>query len=122
MPAISKPMANRGEATNQLRRELGDYIRDRRLDQGMTQKQLADAVGMQYYTAISAIEVGRNSVPPERYAAFAKALGISHKGFMRQVLRLTNPWACATLFDGDPERACAELSARFTERVAPISS
>lgn len=116
MPAMTKPMLRRGAAAMELRGELGEYIRGLREARGMTQSDLAAAVGIEYYTAISAIELGRNSLPPERYHDFAKALGVSPKTFMRNVLRLTNPWAHAMLYAEDPGEAVAALNQRLSPR------
>ena len=116
MPAIVKPLAGRGTSTSDLKHELGQYVRDCREARGMTQADLARAVGMTYYTAISAIEIGRNSVPPERYMAFAEALGVNPKTFVRNVLRLTNPWAFVLLFSNDPKKETERLNATLTSR------
>lgn len=116
MPAHTKPLAGRGETTTDLKLELGRYIRDLRTRRGMTQADLAKALGMTFYTAISAIEVGRNTVPPERYLDFAKALGVNPKTFMKTVLRLTNPWAFAILFTDQPEAETAVINAVIAGR------
>lgn len=117
MPAMTKPLLRRGDAANELRRDLGDYVRGLREAQGMTQADLAKAVGIEYYTAISAIEVGRNSLPPERTLAFAEALGVQPKVFGREVLRLTNPWLYALLYSADPKGETKSLNARFDTRL-----
>lgn len=119
MPALVKPLAGRGPSVSDLKNELGAYIRHLRERRGMTQADLAKAVGMTYYTAISAIEVGRNTVPPERYLAFAEALGVSPKSFVRNVLRLTNPWAFALLYSDDPHAEVARLNDSLSSRVGP---
>ena len=113
MPAITKPTSGRGTVGAVLKVELGAYVRDLREKRGMTQADLAKAVGMTYYTAISAIEVGRNVVPPERYHAFAEALGVNPRTFGRTVLRLTNPWLFAMLYAEDPKAEIEALNARF---------
>jgi transcriptional regulator with XRE-family HTH domain len=116
MPAFTKPLAGRGESTMDLKLELGRYVRELRTKRGMTQADLAKALGMQFYTAISAIELGRNTVPPERYLDFARALGVNPKTFMRHVLRLTNPWAFAILFTDQPDAATAVVNAQIDGR------
>lgn len=117
MPAMNKPMAGRGGDTpGQLKRALGAYIRDLRTKRAMTQADLARAVRMTYYTAISAIEVGRNTVPPERYFDFAEALGVNPRTFMVEVLALKDPWAHAMLFDKTPEAAIARINEGMAER------
>lgn len=42
---------------------IGSLIRKRREELGYTQKGLADAIGLEYYTMISQIELGYISVP-----------------------------------------------------------
>ena len=117
MTSITKPMAGRGQESFDLKRELGAYIRDLRVARGLTQRQLAELVDMQWNTAISAIEIGRNVVPPERYSAFARALGVDDRKFMKEVLRLTNPWAYAMFYAANPAAASEELSAAYPERI-----
>jgi transcriptional regulator with XRE-family HTH domain len=118
-------MMNRAESAGEYKLELGRYIRGLREKRGMTQADLAKAVGMTYYTAISAIEVGRNTLPPERYLAFSRALGVPPKPFMRRILQLTNPWAAAMLFSEDADKAFASLASaiptRLTEDQRPAS-
>ena len=110
MPAFTKPMSGRGQSGDDLRKDLGQYIRDLRTKRDMTQADLAKAVGITYYTAISAIEVGRNVVPPERYLDFARALGVNPKTFAKTVLRLTNPWLYALLYEDDVEAAVTSIN------------
>jgi len=116
MPAMTKPLLGRSAEAAQLKSELGQYIRNAREKRGMTQAELAREVGIEYYTAISAIEVGRNTVPPERYLDFAKALGIPYAEFAKKVLRLTNPWAYEMIFNPHPEDATEDLNQRLSER------
>ena len=116
MPAMTKPMLGRNARANLLKMELGDYIRQARLANNMTQSDLAQAVGMEYYTAISAIEVGRNTVPPERYYDFAEALGLDPVEFVQKILELTNPWAHAMLYSARPKQALAKLNEALSER------
>lgn len=117
MPALTKPLADRGGSASDLKIALGEYIKNLRLKQNMTQADLARVVGMKYYTAISAIEVGRNTVPPERYLDFALALGVKPRTFMNVVLRLTNPWAHAMLFSSRVEDEIREINETFDTRV-----
>lgn len=118
MPAITKPLAGRGDTASALRSELGQYIRELRTKRGMTQNDLAKQVGMNFYTGISAIEVGRSAVPPERYLDFARALGVNPKTFMKRVLQMTNPWAHALLFAENPEGVVEALNERIDTRLS----
>ena len=75
-----------------LRRRLGHWLRVTRIDAGMTQRDLADLVGLEGVNHISAIENGRGNIPPERYTAFSEALGMSRVDFAKVILRHTDPW------------------------------
>ncbi|PWS34043.1 XRE family transcriptional regulator [Falsiroseomonas bella] len=116
MVAMTKPLAGRGETSADYKRDLGLYIRDLRMRRGLTQAELAKAVGMTYYTSISAIEVGRNVVPSERYMAFAEALDVDPRIFGRRVLALTNPWMHAMLFASRPKEEIERLNAVLGQR------
>ena len=48
-----------------LRKKGGLWLSKARKAAGLTQKQLADAVGIEYYTFISQIETGFARIPPE---------------------------------------------------------
>ena len=113
MANLSRPFqfrAGRGSDSAELnrdiaydyRRTVGRMVRDWRLAKGMTQDELARAMGMGF-TAISAIETGRSTVPPERYQEFADILNVERVEFGKLMLRYSNPWAYALIFD--PEHA-----------------
>ena len=82
----------------------------------MTQTELATAVGMTHKASISAIEVGRNVVPVDRYFGFSEALGIAPDVFFRKVLQLTNPWGFAMLFSKNPKADIAQIARSFDGR------
>ena len=130
MTAISNPLAgrSRGDSADiprdlayEYRRRVGAWLREARLRADMTQQQLADRLGMGF-TAVSAVETGRNAIPPERYEALADALGIDHAEFGKFLLRYTNPW-CYALIYGTRERSLREdlglIPERLTARTAP---
>ena len=79
------------------RRIVGDYIADLRLSRGLTQLDVAKALGMRD-AAVSAIELGRNSLPPERMAEMADILGVNRREFAKAVTRHYNPWLFSMLF------------------------
>src|ERR1700733_14706447 len=101
MAKIVKPMAHRNRAqegaglgrdiSHDYKRTLGAYIAALRKNANLTQEQMAKQLGVQQ-TALSAIEVGRNPINPERYEAFAKILGVDPQEFGKQVLRWSDPW------------------------------
>lgn len=49
------------------RREAGVWLRQLREERGFTQRQLAERVGIEYYTFVSQIEAGRGRIPADRY-------------------------------------------------------
>lgn len=81
-----------------LRREGGRWLRERREAAGLSQRQLAERVGADYYTFISQLETGRGRIPPDRYVAWAKALEMDPKVFVRMVMRFYDPITYDILF------------------------
>ena len=93
------------EAVLELRREGGRYLRDLREARGLSQRQLANLVGAEYYTFISQLETGRGRIPPDRYRAWAKAFDIAPKDLVRNLMRFYDPITYEILFDGDATAA-----------------
>lgn len=116
MTSFVRPLAGRGDALKALRAALGAYVRQLREARGLTPREAARALGIGY-TALSAIENGRNTIPPARYAAFAEVLGVQPAEFAKRVLGLTDPWAHVMLFHPDPEAATADLNKMLGERI-----
>ncbi len=86
-----------------LRREGGRWLKDMREAAGLSQRQLAAKVGADYYTFISQLETGRGRLPPDRYSAWARALGMPEKTFVREILRFYDPITFGILFgEADP--------------------
>lgn len=108
MPSIKNPLSGRIREDGQdigfeYRRKVGRYLAQHRLDVDLTQEGLGHLVGMRP-SAISAIELGRNPIPPERYRDFADALGLEPKAFGLFLLEWTDPWLYA-LIHGDAKAA-----------------
>lgn len=116
MPSIKRPLAARPNGSLAFKEALGAYMQGLREKAGMTQAQLAQALGFTYPSAISAIEVGRNTVPPERYLQFAEVLGVEPKVFGEEVLRLTDPWMHAILFASNPKKATEHVNELMNTR------
>lgn len=91
----------------ELRREGGRWLKELREKAGLSQRQLADAVGADYYTFISQLETGRGRIPPDRYETWAKALNVSPRYFVKHVLRYYDPITFALLFENVKEDALA---------------
>ena len=52
--------------TSQLRKKAGVWLRARRCELGLSQRELACRVNMEFYSFISQIESGRGGVPADR--------------------------------------------------------
>jgi len=75
----------------ELRQEAGRWLRELREASGLSQRGLADRVGAEYYTFVSQIEAGRGRIPPDRYVAWAAALGVEPKIFVQSLMRYYDP-------------------------------
>lgn len=53
---------------------IGKRVKQRRLELGLTQEDLASRVGYKSKTSINKIELGKNNVTPSKVSALAKAL------------------------------------------------
>lgn len=118
MGSITKPMmgrtTHRGSEAKEVgtelaytyRRIIGAWIRERRVAIGMTQEELAAPLGMGH-SAISAVELGRSTISPERYEALAALLQVDQKTLALFLLRYTNPWLYKMLF---PEKVDKKLT------------
>ena len=120
MPSITRPMFKRGEPTSTYRIAMGKWIKELRLAAGLTQKQLAQRVDMGWNTGVSAIELGRSPVPPDRLLAFADALEQDPRIFAAKVLSYTYPHAYALLLGADPRAAFARVLEEIPERISGI--
>jgi transcriptional regulator with XRE-family HTH domain len=81
-----------------LRREAGRWLKGLREGRGLSQRQLAELVGVEYYTFVSQLEVGRGRIPPDRYERWAKALGVEPAPFVRHLMRYYDPETYRLLF------------------------
>ena len=59
--------------TVDLRKEAGRWLRDRREARGLSQRQLAELIGVEYYTFISQLETGRGRIPPDKYRSLGSS-------------------------------------------------
>ena len=80
------------------RREAGTWLRHLRETRGFTQRQLAERVGIEYYTFVSQIEAGRGRIPADRYQKWADALEIEQKIFVKKMLYFYEPITYQILF------------------------
>jgi transcriptional regulator with XRE-family HTH domain len=80
------------------------WLRDQRLRAGLSQRDLADRLGVTFQDLASGYEAGQRRVPPELYIAWARALGLAPKVFARTMLGFYDPITHDLLF-GPPEPA-----------------
>lgn len=88
-----------------LRREAGRWLKELREKRNLTQRQLAELVGIDYYTFVSQLEVGRGRIPPDRYEVWAKAVGVDPVFFVKNLLRFYDPETYRLLFGEAEARA-----------------
>jgi len=82
----------------ELRKEAGLWLKELREQRGLSQRQMAEKVGGNYYTFISQLESGRGRIPPDRYLVWADVLNISPEVFVRNLLRYYDPVTYSILF------------------------
>jgi len=83
-----------------LRAEGGDYVKQSRIAAGLTQRELAEALGLKYYTFISQLENGQGRLPPNLYVKTARALGIDVRNFALKMLSFYDPHTHAAITTG----------------------
>lgn len=82
----------------QLRKQAGDWLKQRRADAGLSQIDLAARLGLKYYTFISQVENGFSRVPTEAMAAWANELGLEPAAFAKHLLVYYEPELYRLLF------------------------
>ena len=93
------PQRRSSELTRKLRIRAGNWLRELRERRGLSQRELAAQVGAEYYTFISQLETGRGRIPPDRYLAWAHALGVNKREFVRTLMSYYDPVTYSILFD-----------------------
>ena len=93
--------------------ELGERFGRIRLEHNLTQAELAERVGLRYYTFVSQVESGLGRVPIETQGAWAEAVGLNPAEFARTLLRYYEPELFRLLFGEAAEVApVARLAGR----------
>ena len=91
------------EYVKQLRLQAGRWLRARREQKGLTQRDLANHVGLKYYTFISQIEAGQGRIPPDQYHAWADALSVPPRDFAKTMMQYYDPHTYELLFSSNEE-------------------
>jgi transcriptional regulator with XRE-family HTH domain len=91
-------MAHTLRISSAERREGGRWLKKVREAAGITQREVAAVCSFDYYTIISQIEAGKARIPPDRYAAYARALKMEPQDFVKELLRYYDPDAYRILW------------------------
>ena len=97
------PQGRLNNEVQDLRRHGGRWLKEKREHAGLSQRELAERVGAEYYTFISQLETGRGRIPPDRYQVWAKALRMDARDFVRELMRFYDPVTYSILFPSDSE-------------------
>jgi transcriptional regulator with XRE-family HTH domain len=83
-----------------LRRQAGTWLKEIRGQAGLSQVDLAEKLGLKYYTFVSQVENGFGRVPTESMEAWARALGVDPSVFARKLVSYYDPELYRLLFKG----------------------
>jgi transcriptional regulator with XRE-family HTH domain len=90
--------AKAGSEAKQLRKQAGTWLKDLRAKAGLSQVELAQRLGLKYYTFISQVENGFGRVPTDSMEAWAAALGVKPADFAQELLSYYDPELHRLLF------------------------
>ena len=85
-------------SSSELRKRAGAWLRERRCELGLSQRELACRVNMEYYTFISQIEAGRGRVPSDRLQDWANALEVDPREFAISMMKYYDPYSYEMIF------------------------
>jgi len=69
----------------EMRILAGAWLRELREKRGLSQRGLAERVGVDCYTIVSQLESGRGHIPWDCYLTWADALGVPPAEFVRKM-------------------------------------
>jgi ribosome-binding protein aMBF1 (putative translation factor) len=95
----SEPTVNAATGAGSLREEAGKWLQEQRRNSGLSQMDLANKIGLKYYTFISQVENGFGRVPSSSMGKWARALGVSPALFARHLLAYYDPELYHVLFE-----------------------
>jgi transcriptional regulator with XRE-family HTH domain len=101
----TNPQRRSFKRTQRLRSEAGRWLRKLREKRGLSQRDLAEQVGAEYYTFISQLEHGKGRIPPDRYLVWAYALGVEPREFVRRLMAYYDPVTYNIIFGDDRAKA-----------------
>ncbi|MBO9444120.1 helix-turn-helix domain-containing protein [Phaeobacter italicus] len=95
---LLKQGTHTSDAARDARSEMGVWLKSLREQQGMSQRDLANTLNLDYYTFISQLENGRGRIPPARYRDWATALQVEPTSFVKKLLSYNEPLTYEILF------------------------
>ena len=84
-----------------LRQQAGIWLKSLREKRGLSQRQLASFVKVDYYTFISQIESGKGRVPPDKLMEWADALECDRAVFAKKLMRFYDPHTFEMIFGSE---------------------
>jgi transcriptional regulator with XRE-family HTH domain len=96
--AYSNPQQGSAADAARLRKEAGAYLKSLREAAELTQRDVAMAVGFEYYTMVSQIENGKTRLPPAHLKDYAKALKVDPVTMTKRLLSYYDPLTFDVLF------------------------
>lgn len=94
------------EQLRKLRRQGGAVLKRRRELLGLSQREIADRVGLQSYTIIDQLEHGVGRIEPHQYPQWAEALELPIQRLVAEVLRHIDPCAHELFVSKQPNPYC----------------
>jgi transcriptional regulator with XRE-family HTH domain len=92
-------VAKTAPQTKQRRKEAGNWLKELRSRAGLSQIELAQELGLKYYTFISQVENGFGRVPTDSLEAWARALAVEPSAFAQELLSHYEPELHRILFE-----------------------
>ena len=92
-------LARTAPDTKKMRREAGTWLKELRGRAGLSQIELAEILGLKYYTFVSQVENGFGRVPTETIEAWGRALGQESPAFAKKLLSYYDPEMYRLLFE-----------------------
>lgn len=83
----------------QSRKDAGTWLKELRARAGLSQVELAEKLGLKYYTFISQVENGFGRVPTDQIEAWGRVLGQEPSAFTRKLLSYYDPELYRLLFE-----------------------
>ncbi|MFZ5786940.1 MAG: helix-turn-helix domain-containing protein [Acidobacteriota bacterium] len=112
-PHPRKPLIPKKRERDALRKKVGAFIRARRQELGLTQREIASSMGYVSLNSISNLETGREGLPAKRVYAWADILQLPRDAFFRFVTG-----EAATMETGKASSAAAEMTRAEGELLA----